>query len=153
MSNLIYITFNGNQYWCTIQEIILTFLSILFIIAILILYRQLKHFKPRRLHNTQNNSYYSDFKTADTIIIELMRRSNLSKLICTDIYYILLDFKFNNKNSAYNKIYSTLIPHLKLENKIGNVGIAFGMLIDNDIALTQEEALNFSEKVMKEMIT
>lgn len=148
MKNNIYITFDGEQYICTIQEVMLSILSIFLIIIVLILYVRLKNLKK-----SQSTQINSNFKTADDIIAELMHRSNLSKLICTDIYYILLDFKFSNRNTAYTKIYSNLIPHLKFENKIGNVGIAFGMLIDNDIALTQEEALNFSEMVMKEMVT
>lgn len=91
-----------------------------------------------------------DDKTKN-IINELMKKSNLPQNICTDVYLILLQFSKNNKNSAYNLINEILIPDLKDNNHTGDVGIAFGMLVDK-IALSQEEAQNYSIKIINDMI-
>ena len=91
-----------------------------------------------------------DDKTKN-IINELMKKSNLPQNICTDVYLILLQFSKNNKNSAYNLINEILIPDLKDNNHTGDIGIAFGMLVDK-IALSQEEAQNYSIKIINDMI-
>lgn len=110
--------------------------------------------------NSTSYMYYSklsiDNITEDTlnnpedIVPELMKRSGLSEQICTDcatIGYISLS---DGKNKAMELVYSTLIPHLKEEGNIYNVGVAFGMLI-NEHFLTEQESLAFSKKIMMEM--
>lgn len=145
-NNLIYLDIGSKSYWFTYQEALLFIITFLLTIYVIYLKLKIKEYKPLKTNqsNSDNSILY---------IRRLMKKSGLSELICTDIFNILIEFINNNSDTAYAKIYSDLIPHLKDENKIGNVGIAFGMLIDNDIALTQEEALNFSEMVMKEMVT
>lgn len=87
----------------------------------------------------------------DSTIMELMKKSNLSKSICTDIFNILTLFENDKAEDAYTKIQTDLIPDLKIEKKYSNVGIAFGMLI-NDKALTKEEAITYTNLISKEII-
>ena len=96
-------------------------------------------------NNKENKTY-----TPEQIIKELVKQSGLSKDVCTDIYQILITF-MQNKDLAYKKIETSLIPDLIAENNIGNVGIAFGMLI-NENGLTKEESIKYSETVMQEIV-
>lgn len=106
--------------------------------------------------NQYNNKYNNNLTTnrldleISSIVSELSEKSGLSSELCTDIFYILVCFQENNRELAYTKI-TTLINHLKDENKIGNVSIAFGMLISN-IGLTEEEANQYSTQVIDEMV-
>lgn len=102
--------------------------------------------------SNKNDTGNNNNDNHEEIVQELMAKSGLSKQICTDIVEIFLCFSFNDRNSAYSKIESQLIPHLKETQDIGNIGIAFGMLIDEK-ALTQEEATNYSSKVIENLIT
>lgn len=86
------------------------------------------------------------------IINELVTQTGLSMQICTDCYDILILAKSQQKDYAIEMIYDTLIPHLKQEEIIGNVGIALGLLI-NDYLLTKEEANELSMKTINEMVS
>ena len=97
------------------------------------------------------NQYDVLNREAKNVINELMKKSQLPQNICTDIYMILLQFSNNNKKNAYEYINEMLIPDLIKNNHTGDVGIAFGMLID-EIGLTQEEAKNYSVEVMNMMV-
>ena len=97
------------------------------------------------------NQYDVLNKEAKNVINELMKKSQLPQNICTDVYMILLQFSNNNKKNAYKYINEMLIPDLIKNNHTGDVGIAFGMLID-EIGLTQEEAINYSVEVMNMMV-
>lgn len=99
----------------------------------------------------EKTAFDNVFQNKDSTISELMIRSKLSKEICIDIYNILTDFKLSRRETAFNKIQNNLIPDLKKDGNMGNVGIAFGMLID-DIALTKEEANYYSTKVIEEIL-
>lgn len=88
--------------------------------------------------------------SSDEVIFDLMKKSNLPYIVCKDIFNILNSFQQKESEIAYKQINNELIPHLKT-GSIGNVGIAFGMLID-EIALTDEEAVNFSTSLMSEML-
>lgn len=87
----------------------------------------------------------------DSVIFDLMKESNLSYKICKDICKIVIEFKNGNIEDGYTNINSQLIPDLKEEGNITNVGIAFGMLID-DVALSKEESTEYSQKVIKEIL-
>ena len=80
-----------------------------------------------------------------------MIKSNLPQNICTDIFVILKQFQNGQRDTAYNTINTTLKSDLITNNHISDVGVAFGMLIDS-IALTQEEAIQYSTKIMNEMV-
>lgn len=97
------------------------------------------------------NQYDVLNREAKNVINELMKKSQLPQNICTDVYMILLHFSNNNKKNAYEYINEMLIPDLIKNNHTGDVGIAFGMLID-EIGLTQEEAKNYSVEVMNMMV-
>lgn len=97
------------------------------------------------------NQYDVLNREAKNAINELMKKSQLPQNICTDVYMILLQFSNNNKKNAYKYINEMLIPDLIKNNHAGDVGIAFGMLID-EIGLTQEEAKNYSVEVMNMMV-
>ena len=142
--NLIYLDIGSKSYWFTYHEVLLFIIIFLLTIYIIYLKHQKKEYKP--FETSQSN-----FDNSIIYIRRLMKKSELSELICTDIYNILMDFINNNTDSAYAKIYSDLIPHLKNENIIRNVGIAIGMLVD-DIALSEGEALQITQKVMEEMV-
>lgn len=101
-------------------------------------------------NKNKNNELILD---KNKIIQELMQESNLSQQICTDIYNILLDFRDNNKDNAYLKINNTLIPHLKEEGNAYNLGVAFGMLIDEEYALTKEEATDYIKTLTAKILT
>ena len=98
--------------------------------------------------NSQN--FENSTNNPEQTITELMKQSGLSKDICTDIYQILITF-MQDKDLAYKKIEESLIPDLVAENNFGNVGIAFGMLI-NEKGLTEAESIKYSETVMQEMV-
>lgn len=97
------------------------------------------------------NQYDVLNREAKNTINELMKKSQLPQNICTDVYMILLQFSNNNKKNADKYINEMLIPDLIKNNHAGDVGIAFGMLID-EIGLTQEEAKNYSVEVMNMMV-
>lgn len=97
------------------------------------------------------NQYDVLNREAKNVINELMKKSQLPQNICTDIYMILLQFSNNNKKNAYEYINEMLIPDLIKNNHTGDVGISFGMLID-EIGLAQEEAKNYSVEVMNMMV-
>ncbi len=97
------------------------------------------------------NQYDVLNKEAKNVINELMKKSQLPQNICTDVYMILLQFSNNNKKNAYEYINEMLIPDLIKNNHTGDVGIAFGMLID-EIGLTQKEAKDYSVEVMNMMV-
>lgn len=97
------------------------------------------------------NQYDVLNKEAKNVINELMKKSQLPQNICTDVYMILLQFSNNNKKNAYEYINEMLIPDLIKNNHTGDVGIAFGMLI-NEIGLTQKEAKDYSVEVMNMMV-
>lgn len=97
------------------------------------------------------NQYDILNREAKNVINELMKKSKLPQNICTDVYMILLQFSNNNKKNAYKYINEMLIPDLIKNNHTGDVGIAFGMLID-EIGLTQEEAINYSVEVMNMIV-
>ena len=97
------------------------------------------------------NQYDVLNREAKNVINELMKKSQLPQNICTDVYMILLQFSNNNKKNAYEYINEMLIPDLIKNNHTGDVGIAFGMLID-EIGLTQEEATNYSVEVMNMIV-
>lgn len=97
------------------------------------------------------NQYDVLNREAKNVINELMKKSQLPQNICTDVYMILLQFSNNNKKNAYKYINEMLIPALIKNNHTGDVGIAFGMLID-EIGLTQEEATNYSVEVMNMIV-
>ena len=97
------------------------------------------------------NQYDVLNREAKNAINELMKKSQLPQNICTDVYMILLQFSNNNKKNAYKYINEMLIPDLIKNNHTGDVGIDFGMLID-EIGLTQEEAKNYSVEVMNMMV-
>jgi len=111
---------------------------------------------------TENNlsDFYNSLKCQgailkdpkDEIISEFQKESGLSREICSNIYDILILFNQFQKSTAYSVIENTLIPNLIKENNIGNVGIAFGMLI-NDLGLSKEEANNYSQEIIKEMLS
>ena len=93
----------------------------------------------------------NEIDKSEEIIEELMTKSGLSKQICTDVYQILTCFLYNDSQLAYDKIDNLLIPHLEESNNIGNVGIAFGMLIGEN-ALSKEESTAYSSKVIETLI-
>lgn len=101
-----------------------------------------------KLHNSNDTTSTVDSKD---VIYELMNKSGMSEQICTDIYTILTYYTENQKDIAENHIQTKLIPHLKEEMDITNVGLAFGMLID-DIALSKEDAQRYSEEVIIEIV-
>lgn len=143
----IFIDFGFIEFYCYIWEALLTIAIIIAITSTsLAVYFYLKYKNNKSFVNNNDN-----FENSMIYIRRLMKKSGLSELICTDIYKILIDFINDNRDSAYAKIYLYLIPHLKDENVIGNVGIAFGMLID-DIALSENEALQITQKVIEEML-
>lgn len=106
---------------------------------------------PFLLKKIKLNQYDVLNREAKNVINELMKKSQLPQNICTDVYMILLQFSNNNKKNAYEYINEMLIPDLIKNNHTGDVGIAFGMLID-EIGLTQEEAKNYSVEVMNMMV-
>lgn len=100
--------------------------------------------------SNDNSNVFSDTEKQE-IIRELMDKSNLSKEICSTVFDILVLFKANYRDYAYKKIEKELIPLLEHEKSPSNVGVAFGMLIDQ-IALSKEEADTYSNKVIENMI-
>lgn len=118
--------------------------TIMFILGFLLII-----FNKLALSKTQTNT--NSISNSEEIIQELMTKSGLSRQLCTDVYDILFCFLYDNKELAYSKIDNQLIPHLKETNDVRSVGIAFGMLID-DNALNAEESKCFSEKLIKELI-
>ena len=135
---------------------------ILFIIVIIVMIllgytstgatqNNLSEFNNSLKSNTVKKDISASKSEKDLIVNQLMQKSNLSEIICSDVYDILIDFKNSERILAYNKIENALIPHLKEEGQYGNVSVAFGMLID-DIGLSQDEALKLSQNVMKEML-
>lgn len=97
------------------------------------------------------NKAESKVNDSEQIINELKIKSGLPKHICTDIYEILSCFLYNNPTLAYEKIEKDLIPHLEEVNDIGSVGVAFGMLV-NENALSKEESIKYSSKVIETLI-
>ncbi len=85
------------------------------------------------------------------IINELMKKSNLPQNICTDVFIILTQFSNSNRELAYKSIDSLLIPDLITNNHVGDVGIAFGMMVDKK-ALSREESIDFSQQVIMKMV-
>lgn len=85
------------------------------------------------------------------IIQELIDKSGLSKQLCTDVFEILVCFSYNDKELAYSKIDTQLIPHLKETANLSDIGIAFGMLIDEN-ALSEEESRNYSSKLIENLV-
>lgn len=124
------------------ENVICFVLGLILIIIVLFFKRNHKSIITNINLEQENENLY--------IINELSKKSGLSKTICTDVYNILNYFIANNSELAYEEI-NTLISHLKHENKIGNVGIAFGMLISNP-GLSKDEANDFSAKVITSMI-
>lgn len=118
---------------------------IIFLVAFLLIFigMKLKKIKVNQYELLDNNS--------KIIINQLMIRSNLPQNICTDIFVILKQFQNGQRDTAYNTINTTLKSDLITNNHISDVGVAFGMLIDS-IALTQEEAIQYSTKIMNEMV-
>lgn len=96
------------------------------------------------------NEIRNNINTSQSIITDLMNRSNLSQELCIDVYNILTEFKNSNKDDAYSLIENKLIPDLKSNNSTGDVGIAFGMLID-ECALSESEAQGYSSMVIYQM--
>lgn len=89
--------------------------------------------------------------SSESIINTYMKRSGLSKEVCTYIYNILILAQNGDNYSARKMIHDVLIPQLKSENIVSNVGIAFGMLT-NDILLAQDEAEILAKQIMSEMV-
>lgn len=118
---------------------------IIFLVGFLLIFigMKLKKIKVNQYELLDNNS--------KIIINQLMIRSNLPQNICTDIFVILKQFQNGQRDTAYNTINTTLKSDLITNNHISDVGVAFGMLIDS-IALTQEEAIQYSTKIMNEMV-
>lgn len=118
---------------------------IIFLVGFLLIFigMKLKKIKVNQYELLDNNS--------KIIINQLMIKSNLPQNICTDIFVILKQFQNGQRDTAYNTINTTLKSDLITNNHISDVGVAFGMLIDS-IALTQEEALQYSTKIMNEMV-
>lgn len=118
---------------------------IIFLVGFLLIFigMKLKKIKVNQYELLDNNS--------KIIINQLMIKSNLPQNICTDIFVILKQFQNGQRDTAYNTINTTLKSDLITNNHISNVGVAFGMLIDS-IALTQEEAIQYSTKIMNEMV-
>lgn len=143
-NNLIYLDIGSKSYWFTYQEALLFIITFLLTIYVIYLKLKIKEYKPLKTNQ-------SNFDNSIIYIRRLMKKSGLSELICTDIFNILIEFINNNSDNAYAKIYSDLIPHLKEENILKNVGIAIGMLVD-DIALSENEALQITQKIIEEML-
>lgn len=143
-NNLIYLDIGSKSYWFTYQEALLFIITFLLTIYVIYLKLKIKEYKPLKTNQ-------SNFDNSIIYIRRLMKKSGLSELICTDIFNILIEFINNNSDTAYAKIYSDLIPHLKEENILKNVGIAIGMLVD-DIALSENEALQITQKIIEEML-
>lgn len=118
---------------------------IIFLVGFLLIFigMKLKKIKVNQYELLDNNS--------KIIINQLMIKSNLPQNICTDIFVILKQFQNGQRDTAYNTINTTLKSDLITNNHISDVGVAFGMLIDS-IALTQEEAIQYSTKIMNEMV-
>ena len=118
---------------------------IIFLLGFLLIFigMKLKKIKVNQYELLDNNS--------KIIINQLMIKSNLPQNICTDIFVILKQFQNGQRDTAYNTINTTLKSDLITNNHISDVGVAFGMLIDS-IALTQEEAIQYSTKIMNEMV-
>lgn len=118
---------------------------IIFLVGFLLIFigMKLKKIKVNQYELLDNNS--------KIIINQLMIESNLPQNICTDIFVILKQFQNGQRDTAYNTINTTLKSDLITNNHISDVGVAFGMLIDS-IALTQEEAIQYSTKIMNEMV-
>ena len=118
---------------------------IIFLVGFLLIFigMKLKKIKVNQYELLDNNS--------KIIINQLMIKSNLPQNICTDIFVILKQFQNGQRDTAYNTINTTLKADLITNNHISDVGVAFGMLIDS-IALTQEEAIQYSTKIMNEMV-
>lgn len=118
---------------------------IIFLVGFLLIFigMKLKKIKVNQYELLDNNS--------KIIINQLMIRSNLPQNICTDIFVTLKQFQNGQRDTAYNTINTTLKSDLITNNHISDVGVAFGMLIDS-IALTQEEAIQYSTKIMNEMV-
>lgn len=107
------------------------------------------HFNDLRIANFNTSSNIVSQKDFVNIFSE---KTGLPQNICIDIYYITLNFNNKDKDLAYNLIESKLIPDLKQNNSIAQVGIAFGTLIQENLCLTKEEADNYSKKVIYEMV-
>lgn len=87
----------------------------------------------------------------EEVIKELMKKSSLPKVVCQHILNVLMQFQLNKKEIAYNIIEEQLIPDLKKYCSSFQVGVAFGMLIE-DFALTEDEANGYSTMVISQMI-
>ena len=118
---------------------------IIFLVGFLLIFIGMK------LRKIKVNQYELLDNNSKIIINQLMIKSNLPQNICTDIFVILKQFQNGQRDTAYNTINTTLKSDLITNNHISDVGVAFGMLIDS-IALTQEEAIQYSTKIMNEMV-
>ena len=99
----------------------------------------------------QKHTATNGISNREDIINTYMERSGLSKEVCSYIYNILILAQNGDNYSARKMIHDVLIPQLKNENIVSNVGIAFGMLT-NDILLAQDEAEILAKQVMSEMV-
>ena len=134
-NNLIYLDIGSKSYWFTYQEALLFIIT--FLLTIYVIYLKIKIKEYKTLKTNQSN-----FDNSIIYIRRLMKKSGLSELICTDIFNILIEFINNNSDNAYAKIYSDLIPHLKEENILKNVGIATFKIKNQD---------DFLEELQKRM--
>ena len=103
------------------------------------------------LYKKDNANNTSHFQDKENVIKNLMDRTGLSEIICTNCYDILLLAQYHSKEEAKKMIDDTLIPHLKQEQIMSNVGIALGMLV-NDMLLTNDEAKELTVQTINEMI-
>ena len=134
----------GGIYWLEALALCLCFEGVIcFVLGLIMIIMFGTYLNKKQSNEKTNNS--------EETIQEFMAKSGLSKIICTDIFEILVCFSYENKDLAYSKIDNQLIPHLKESADIGSIGVAFGMLIDKS-ALSEEESQNYSSKLIEELI-
>lgn len=107
--------------------------------------------KQEFIHTLNCNNIEDSNSEQSKIIQELVDKSGLSYELCTDVFEILVCFLYNDKKLAYSKIEEQLIPHLKKNPNIGDIGIAFGMLIAEN-ALSEEESKKYSSRLIEELM-
>lgn len=122
--------------------------NVLNVVSVLI---QFFTYKSIKNNNFDRSSTTEVNIPSSSTIKELMIKSGLTYNVCSAIYDISLDFLNCENEIAKSKIDTLLIPILKSENSLGNVGIAFGMLI-GDNRLSKKEAINYSNAVISEMV-
>lgn len=141
---ILYLIFYG-----LFNDFCMAILFYLMLVCIAFLFAYISSLLESKLLNTKNNNSINF--TNKEIIDSLVKKSGLSRKICADIFQILKYFNKNQPTQAYDFIDNILIPDLKNMEPIGNVGIAFGMLV-SDKALSQEEAQTYAESLILDMV-